>query len=193
MNLKNIVLSILEENKLNTFPIRSSAERVSEILDKNGIPSMLVGGFAVHMFGYSRFTSDADFVVTQKNRAIDVLVANGFKRVRGTTMSVTDETNGIQIDFLETGAKDSPSAIPYPEIEHVNKSGKINVVSLETLIVMKLSAFISSGIHRLQDKVDVAKLIDKNKLPVDYMKKSKHVEIKKEYVKIWKELSKNSL
>ena len=55
---------------------------------KKGIPFVLVGGFAVNAYGYSRNTQDVDFMIDEKNypRALKLLIEGGCKELIKTEM-----------------------------------------------------------------------------------------------------------
>jgi hypothetical protein len=190
MKLSSIYEQLLIENQLGIAPLRQTSIRVCSILQKANIECELIGGYAVSLYGYNRSTNDTDFIVSQKDQAIDALILSGqFKSIPGNTMTIIDKNNGIGVDIVEQGKQDNPKAIPYPDpINHVIIND-ISVIPLRELIELKLSAFISSGIKRLSDKSDAIKLIMKHNLSENFLDNSEYTEIIKEYKSIWNELN----
>jgi hypothetical protein len=187
--LKDISEQILLETRLGMTPIRQTTQKVVEVLKEYNIPCELIGGYAVHLYGFSRFTDDTDFIVSQREQAKEILTGNGFKAIPGNNMTVVDKQTGVSVDLLEQGKKDSKNSLPYPNIEnHVNILG-IPTINLFELIELKLGTYLAAGIKRLQDKTDVTKLIIIQKLPGNFLDQSKYPNVIVEYKQIWKELN----
>lgn len=190
ISLENVSKMILVESRLGTTPLMRTAEKVCKILNDNGVDCALIGGLALHIYGYSRYTGDADFIVAKKEEARDILLRNGFKQVQGSSMSLIDNETGTQIDLVEQGKQDSPQAIPYPDPKESVNARNLKVISINNLIEMKLSSYKLGGTIRGKDGSDVANLIIVNKLPRDFMIKSRYQHLKDDYERIWDELQK---
>jgi hypothetical protein len=130
------------------------------VLAEANIPSLVVGGYAVQENGYARFTSDVDIVVPDVEIARQVLSIQGFRENPGSSMTVTDRVNKVEVDLLPGGKTVGPGplVLPMPEIVSV----KPRIADLRTLIEIKLSSYLGSPVLRIQDLADVVSLIRMN-------------------------------
>lgn len=191
--VENIYSRLLAEAQLGLTPVADTANRVASILNKNGLDYVVIGGYAVHMYGYHRYTVDVDFVVKDREYARQILLMNGFKPNRGSSMTVTDTKNGVEVDLLNSGKKDSPSAIPYPDTNNATEfsnSGNnvLKVVSLEELIALKLGAYLSAGAIRHKDMGDVVGIIQSRNLSKTFMSGYNDKRIVDAYQKLWDDI-----
>jgi len=134
------------------------------VLAEANIPSLVVGGYAVHENGYARFTSDVDIVVPNVAEARGVLSINGFRENPGSSMTVTDRIS--KVDLLPGGGSVRPGPLKLPMPATVSLSPTI--ADLRTLIEIKLSSYLGSPGSRLKDLADVQELIKSNAMPQDF-------------------------
>jgi hypothetical protein len=123
--------------------VREAALQVAQQLEKLGIRFALAGGLAVGVHGYIRATRDVDFLVGEEAFEHHGLLVT-FKA------GVPIQVNGIQVDYL--------SALSLGEhlikdLEHPSVCDGLPVISIESLIYMKLIA------RRRQDQLDIIKLL----------------------------------
>ena len=111
------------------------------------------------------FTSDVDIVVPNVAFARERLSINGFRENPGSTMTLTDRVSKIEIDLLPGGGSVGPGPLLLPLPTEV--SPEPTIVSLSTLIEIKLSSYLGSPLSRLRDLADVIELIRSNTLPLD--------------------------
>jgi hypothetical protein len=135
------------------------------VLAEAGIPSLVVGGYAVQENGYARFTSDVDIIVPNVAAARERLSINGFRENPGSTMTLTDRISKVEIDLLPGGGSVGPGPLKLPM--PINVSTEPTIADLRTLIEIKLSSYLGSPISRNQDLSDVIALIKANDLPGD--------------------------
>jgi hypothetical protein len=133
------------------------------VLAEAGIPSLVVGGYAVQEHGYARFTSDVDIVVPNVAEARAVLTLNGFRENPGSSMTVTDRISKVEVDLLPGGKSVGPGPLMLPLPTEVSTQPRI--ADLRTLIEIKLSSYLGSPLSRNQDLSDVIALIQANALP----------------------------
>jgi len=158
--MTKIVKTILGEAML----LGDTAKRVAKVLGDHGIPHLIIGGFAVQQYGYARFTCDVDIIVPNVDEARDVLSINGFAEKPGSSMTVVDRTNRIDVDLLPGGKAVSKHAlINLPMPTEVTTTPK--VVTIEELIDQKLSTYLKNRGSRIKDAADVQQLIILNNLP----------------------------
>jgi hypothetical protein len=150
-----------------TSGLVGSARDAVAVLAEHDIPHLIVGGLAVQEHGYPRLTIDVDIVVPDVLEAVEFLTASvtgPFYRVKGVQDRVEDRRNGVKIDLLPAGrVLKRGCKIPFPEPAKVAE--KIQFVSLEDLISLKLDSWSGSPVRRHKDKTDVIELIKYRNLP----------------------------
>jgi hypothetical protein len=91
-------------------------------------------------------------------------VTGPFYRVPEVQDRVEDRRNGVFIDLLPAGkVLKRGCKVPFPEPTVVAE--KLQIVSLQDLISLKLDSWAGSPNRRLKDKADVVELITRRKLP----------------------------
>jgi hypothetical protein len=159
---------VLRENT-GTSGVVESARTAVGVLAEHDIPHLIVGGIAVQEHGYPRVTIDVDIVVPDVLEAVEWLTASltgPFYRVPKVGDRIEDERNGVFIDLLPAGrVMKAGCKIPFPEPKVVTE--KLQIVSLEELISLKLDSWSGSPNKRLKDKADVNELVLRRKLPRD--------------------------
>lgn len=132
-------------------------------LARAGIPSLVVGGYAVQENGYARFTSDVDLVVPNVAEARAILSIRGFRENPGSSMTLTDRITKVEVDLRPGGGSVGPGPLPLPNPTTVSEAPTI--ADLRTLIEIKLSSYLGSPASRLRDLADVVELIKLNNIP----------------------------
>lgn len=134
-------------------------------IDEAGVEFLIIGGFAVNYYGYSRTTGDLDLWIRpdnhNRNKLAGVLEKSGFNMDDLKTLRLTDFEKvfvfhiwekPFQIDFLThiTGIEFNTA---YHAKEMVNIQGlTLPVISFEHLILSKMTT------GRLRDKADIEEL-----------------------------------
>ena len=150
------------------------------LLAEAGIPSLVVGGYAVQENGYARFTSDVGIIVPNVAHARETLSGKGFHENPGSTMTVTDRVTKIEVDLLPGGGSVGPGPLPLPLPTTVSTQPAI--AGLRTLIEIKLSSYLGSPRSRLRDLADVIELIKANHLPRAF---DLHPDVSAHYCETW--------
>lgn len=150
------------------------------LLAEAGIPSLVVGGYAVQENGYARFTSDVDIIVPDVAQARETLSTKGFHEIPGSRMTVTDRVTKIEIDLLPGGGSIGPGPLPLPL--PTNVSTQPTIADLRTLIEIKLSSYLGSPRSRLRDLADVIELIKANRMLRTF---DLHPEVAGQYLESW--------
>lgn len=152
-----------------TSGVVQTAQTAVATLAVNDIPHLIVGGVAVQEHGYPRVTVDVDIVVPDVLEAVEFLTADlsgPFARVKGCEDRVEDRRNGVQVDLLPAGkVLKRGCKVPFPQPTKTTE--KLQIVSLEDLLSLKLDSSAHSPLRRLRDKTDVVELILRRKLPRD--------------------------
>lgn len=162
--------------------------RAVNALAFRGIPSLVVGGFAVQERGYPRFTIDVDLVVPNVLEAVDCLSISGFKQNQGSNMSLTDRRTKVEVALLPGGGSVGRDVfmLPIP----VGVSDIPIIADLKTLLEIKLSSYIGSPVNRVKDFADVVELVKANDLPREY---ALHPVVTETYQTMWDNLQKEKV
>ena len=158
--------------------------KIAEILERLKIPYIITGGFAVAVWGRPRFTADIDIVVELFQRDIDALCKELLsidKDVYVDKEAIKDallqkgEFNfihpqtGLKIDFwISKRDEFDKLRIKRKIIKRIN-SQKINFISPEDLILVKLSWYRESGSQKQLE--DIKSILDISKVDLSYIKK----------------------
>ena len=135
---------------------------VEGLLTAGGVRCVLIGGFAVNHYGYSRNTVDVDFMVASDDMAAvrRVFVEAGYSNVTSGENAVFFQSPHapLRVDFLHVDA-DTMSAL-VARARPVDMHGhRILVPALKDLLGMKLFALAHAQNRRMdKDLPDIAHL-----------------------------------
>jgi hypothetical protein len=173
---------LIRKVSASTALTRTLRRAVSALADR-GIPSLVVGGYAVQEHGYARFTSDVGLIVPDVAAARAALSINGFRENPGSTMTVTDRLTKVEVDLLPGGKSVGPGPLMLPNPKEVSANPQI--VDLKTLIEIKLSSYLGSPESRLRDRADVGALIQSNKIEREV---KLHLAVSDLFLEVWDRL-----
>lgn len=166
-------------------------QTIAKKLDDLGIPYAVVGGMAMFMHGYRRFTEDVDILVTKDGLALihEKLDGLGYLPPFEGSKHLRDTDTGVKIEFLVTGGfpgdgKPKPVSFPDPARVGVSLDG-IHCLNLETLIQLKLASGTVPG--RRKDLGDVQELIRLMSLPENFSNRLDE-SVRESYRVLWEEL-----
>src|SRR6478672_7815326 len=169
---------ILDRMEKAVAKVRERLLRATQALGQTGIPYAVVGGNAVASWvatvdeGAVRNTRDVDLLVRRADLSgvTDALQRAGF--VGGTLLDVVMFRDGEQgkpseaVHLLFAGEKTRPDhLLPAPEIETVDDPGNFRVLTLESLVLMKLMS------NRRKDQVHVQDLINVGLVDASWLSK----------------------
>ncbi len=171
--------------------VHESLRRITQRLDDLRVPYALVGGMALFLHGYRRFTDDVDILVTRESLALihEKLEGSGYLPPFEGSRHLRDTVNGVKIEFLVTGGypgdgKEKPVSFPDPSVVSTVIDG-IKVLNLPTLVQLKLASGTAPG--RLKDLGDVQELIRVMKLSEAFAEQLDE-SVRDQYRKLWQEL-----
>lgn len=147
---------------------RSALHSVIEKFDKESIQYALIGGFALHFWGYSRATQDLDFIAigNQKDQIRKSMEQLGFKVYKETENVAHYEKESARIDFIFSrrahGAKVLQRACDMNFFEL-----KLKVARPEDIIGLKVQSMANNPIRWLREMADIENLVLKNKGNLD--------------------------
>lgn len=153
--------------------VQKSLRRITGRLKELGIDYAVVGGMALFLHGFRRFTEDVDILVTRDGlqKLHEALEGSGYRPPFPGSKNLRDTENGVRIEFLVAGefpgdGKTKPVAFPEPKRVAAEREG-ILLLNLEALIELKLASGMT-GTGRLKDLADVQELVKLLNLPQDY-------------------------
>ena len=168
--------------------LRQIVHRLREL----GIPFAVVGGMALFLHGFRRFTEDVDLLVTSEGlkQLHEALEGLGYVPPFRGSKDLRDATNGVRIEFLISGqfpgdGKPKPVAFPEPAGATVEVKG-IPLLRLPQLIELKLASGMT-GTGRLKDLADVQELIRILNLPADFAAQL-NPYVRAKYGELWADL-----
>jgi hypothetical protein len=168
--------------------LSTTMSKAVRVLSRSGVPSLVVGGYAVQENGYARFTSDVDIVVPDIQEARTRLLNQGFKEVPMSDLTVIDQMTTVRVKLMPGGGSTGPGPIQLPM--PVTVANEPSIADLQTLLEMKLSSYVGSPVSRLKDLADVAELMKANRTPRDFKLNS---EVVHEYQQVWDGLRENGV
>jgi hypothetical protein len=120
--------------------LSTTMSRAVRVLSRSGIPSLVVGGYAVQENGYARFTSDVDIVVPDIQKARARLLDQGFKDDPMSDLTVVDLMTAFRVKLVPGGGSMGPGPIQLPM--PVTLAKEPSIADLQTLLEMKLSSYV---------------------------------------------------
>jgi len=155
--------------------VHTTLRSLVKVLNELGVDYAVVGGMAMFIHGYRRFTEDVDILVTREGLAQihDALEGRGYVKPFAASKILRDATTGVKIDFLISGqypgdGKAGPIAFPEPKGAAIQRDNA-QVLSIDKLVELKLASGQSPG--RRKDIGDVQELIRFLNLPRDFSSK----------------------
>jgi hypothetical protein len=141
------------------------AHSLHQRFERDGIPLLLAGGWAVCHHGYARFTRDVDWICSRadESRALALMDSLGFGTAfqsMATRFQLINRPDFPPIDLLwvspETFAKMALTD------QRTGPHGDIPVIDLESLLAMKLHALKDQDEREGKDLLDIRLLLKEN-------------------------------
>ncbi len=170
-------VDILDRMERAVAKVRERLLRATSALNQNGVPYAVVGGNAVASWvatvdeGAVRNTRDVDLLVRRSDlpEVTAALERAGF--VADEVFEVIMFRDGAEgkpseaVHLMFSGERTRPgNLLPAPEIQTVDDPANFHVITLESLVVMKLTANRRKDQVHVQDLIDVG-LVDASWLP----------------------------
>ena len=141
------------------------AHSLYQRFEREGIPLLLAGGWAVCHHGYSRFTRDVDWVCSRANesRAIALMESLGFEiafQAMARRFQLKRDPSYPPVDLLWV----SPETFSKMAISHERAGNHrdMPVIDLRTLLAMKLNALKDRDQRQDKDLLDIRFLLKGN-------------------------------
>ncbi len=171
--------------------VHKTMRRIAKRLDEMGIDYAIVGGMAMFLHGFRRFTEDVDILVTREGlkRVHDKIEGRGYVRPFEKSKNLRDAESRVRIEFLVTGqfpgdGRPGPVAFPDPSKVSEVRDG-LKVLNLDKLMELKLAS--SRGVGRRKDLGDAQELIRSLQLPLEFGEKI-DASLRDLYEELWREV-----
>lgn len=180
---KNLFSLYLSRNVSSSRTVDDTVDMLARDLDSIDIEYAVVGGNALKVHGFSRFTDDVDVLVAKggKNKIIDRIIGRGYvQRFTGAKDKFVNTVHNTNIDILEEGdypGDGRPSQVPFPSPRDcsfgvTNSRGTVvKYIDLKTIILLKLASYQSLPDSCERDKLDVIDLLKVAKLDEQFADK----------------------
>ena len=130
----------------NESEVQKSLRRITGRLNDLGIDYAVVGGMALFLHGFRRFTEDVDILVTREGlqRLHEALEGSGYRPPFAGSKNLRDTENGVRIEFLVAGeypgdGKPKPVAFPEPGSVAIEQGG-VRILNPAALMELKLAS-----------------------------------------------------
>lgn len=175
--------SRLFRQKVGASDLERTAQKAVQTLASGGIPSTVVGGYALQEHGYHRNTLDVDLLVPSIDDAWDRLSIRGFKP-SGSKAILYDRETGVEINLLQSGQPaTNASPLPLPQVSHEATDTPF-IMPLDELIEMKLNVYVANTQKYGKHGADVVELIKLHKSPADSFH-STNSKIQDSWTSLW--------
>jgi hypothetical protein len=153
-------------------PMHFTASKLAKKLRELGIPFAVTGGMALSPHNYRRYTDDVDVIVRPEDwkRFKERWLGLGYVEVFKGSKAVRDTEHDVKIDVLLTGGfpgDGKPKEFAFPDPARpgvVSDLPGVPIVTLETLIELKIASGKTALGRQRKDYADVIELIRHNRL-----------------------------
>ncbi len=141
------------------------AQTLYERFEREGIPLLLAGGWAVCHHGYSRYTNDIDWICSRENevRALEIMKTLGFEvafEAMATRFQHKQHLDLTPVDLLWVSAETFTKMADTDQ--KTGRHANIPVINFEALLSMKLHALKDDKERKGKDLLDIRYLLDEN-------------------------------
>lgn len=176
---------------MNESDVHKTMRRIAAKLDELGIAYALVGGMAMFLHGFRRFTEDVDLLVTEQglSQIHDELNGLGYVQPFAGSKQLRDTSTGVRVEFLVAGqfpGDGKPKPVAFPDPQNVSVViDEVRCVDLVRLVELKLASGSAPG--RRKDLADVQELIRTLTLPKSFGDELNE-SVRAQFIELWAEL-----
>ncbi len=170
--------------------VQKSLQRITARLNALGIDYAVVGGMALFLHGFRRFTEDVDILVTREGLAKihEVLEGSGYRPPFAGSKNLRDTENGVRIEFLIAGefpgdGKPKPVAFPEPAGVVLEQDG-VRFLNAASIIELKIASGLT-GKGRTKDLGDAEQIIMLLNLPQEFAEQL-NPYVRERYDELWR-------
>ncbi len=141
------------------------AQSLYDRFSREGIPLLLAGGWAVCHHGYTRYTNDIDWICSRadETRALETMKSLGFQidfESMATRFKHSKHLEMPPVDLLWVSTETFSKM--HSADQKTGHHGNIPVISLESLLAMKLFALKDDKERKGKDLLDIRYLLGEN-------------------------------
>ncbi len=173
----------------NESEVQKSLRRITTRLNDLGIDYAVVGGMALFLHGFRRFTEDVDILVTREGLAKihEKLEGSGYRPPFAGSKNLRDTENGVRIEFLIAGefpgdGKPKPVAFPEPLNAAMERDG-VRFLNAASIIELKIASGLT-GKGRAKDFGDAQELMILLNLSQDFAEQLSPY-VRERYNELW--------
>ena len=173
----------------NESEVQKSLRRITSRLNNLGIDYAVVGGMALFLHGFRRFTEDVDILVTREGLAKihEKLEGSGYRPPFAGSKNLRDTENGVRIEFLIAGefpgdGKPKPVAFPEPLNAAMERDG-VRFLNAASIIELKIASGLT-GKGRAKDFGDAQELMILLNLSQDFAEQLSPY-VRERYNELW--------
>ena len=158
--------------------VQASFRRITARLNELGTNYAVVGGMALFLHGFRRYTEHINILVTHEGLPAvhQELLGSGYRLSRVNSSNLHDTENGVYIKFVVS------DDVPDPQSLSAEQDG-VWLLNLAPLLNLKLVSGMN-GIARLKDVSDVQEMIKLLSLPQDFAKQLSP-RVREMYDELW--------
>jgi hypothetical protein len=170
--------------------VQRALEKITRLLEREGIPYAILGGMALNAYGYRRLTVDVDVLLTREGLEAfqSKNLGLGYVQKFPGSKGLRDTEHGVPIDVVLAGdypGDGLPKPVSFPDPAAVAVRGeRIALLPLPLLVELKLASGMSAP-HRLKDLADVLELIRVQQLPME-LADELDPYVREKYLEIWR-------
>ena len=175
----------------NESEVQKSLRRITARLNALGIDYAVVGGMALFLHGFRRFTEDVDILVTREGLAKlhEALEGSGYRPPFAGSKNLRDTENGVRIEFLVAGefpgdGKPKPVAFPEPQSAAIEQEG-VRFLNVASIIELKIASGLT-GKGRAKDLGDAQEIIKLFHLPQGFGEQL-NPYVRERYDELWQD------
>lgn len=152
--------------------VRQTLRDLASRLDELAVDYAVIGALAMYYYGYRRFTSDVDVLVSPSglNAINESLIGHGYERPAEWQRGFRDEATGVAVHVMVAGsvvgvASFAGHTLPEPG-RFVDRIDGLNILSLPRLLELKIA--LGSAPHALRHMGDAQELIRYTDVPQSF-------------------------
>lgn len=181
----------VDEFYVETSPVHKTLHGIAQRLGAKQIDYAIIGGMALALHGFIRPTEDVDLLLTPEGleKFHEELVGLGYIQLfPGARKHFRDTETGVKVEVITSGeypGDGKPKSVVFPTPKDVAvELAKFRVVSIESLIELKLASGLSAEHRKLRDLADVQQLIEILNLPQSLGHRI-DASVRDEYLRLW--------
>jgi len=146
----------------NESEVQHSLRRLAQRLNELGTNYAVVGGMALWLHGFRRYTENINILITREDLPAvhQALLGSGYRLSQVSRSNIHDTENGVYIKFMVS------DDVPDPQRVSAQQDG-VWLLNLAPLLNLKLISG-NKSIERLKDTADVQEMIKLLQLPQNF-------------------------